>query len=58
MEWKEHVAWFAPISITKAAFVFIKYGRDLKDHPQLRSVVLSFTLISFLTAGIADSFGG
>jgi hypothetical protein len=32
MEWKEHVAWFAPISITLVAFVFIQYGRDLKNH--------------------------
>ena len=36
MEWKEYVAWFAPISITMVAVVFIKYGRDLKNHRQLR----------------------
>jgi len=24
MEWKEHIAWFAPISITMVAFVFVK----------------------------------
>jgi hypothetical protein len=29
MDWKEHVAWVAPISITMVAVVFIKYGRDL-----------------------------
>src|SRR5277367_2992167 len=34
MEWKEHVAWFAPISMTMVAFVFIKYGRDLTHHRQ------------------------
>src|SRR4029077_12358660 len=32
MEWKEHIAWFAPISITMVAFVFFKYGSDLKNH--------------------------
>ncbi|MGC2659781.1 MAG: hypothetical protein WA324_17620 [Bryobacteraceae bacterium] len=33
MEWKEHVAWFAPISITMVAFVFIRYGHDdLRKH--------------------------
>ena len=57
MEWKEHVAWFAPISITMVAFVFIRYGRDLKNHPQLRTTVLSFALASFIAAGIAGFFG-
>jgi len=37
MEWKEHVAWIAPISITMAAAVALQYGRDLKNHPQLRA---------------------
>jgi hypothetical protein len=57
MEWKEHVAWFAPISITMVAFVFIKYGRDLRNHPQLRAAVLSFAIASFVAAGIAGFFG-
>src|SRR5271170_5642730 len=46
MEWKEHVAWFAPISITMVAFVFIKYGRDLKNHRHLRAAVLCFAVAS------------
>jgi hypothetical protein len=57
MEWKEYVAWLAPISITMVAFVFIRYGRGLRDHRQLRAAVLCFTLISFLAAGIAGFFG-
>lgn len=57
MEWKEHVAWFAPISITMVAFVFIKYGRDLRNHRQLRSVVIGFAVAAFLSAGIAGFFG-
>src|SRR5665213_923119 len=57
MEWKEHIAWFAPISITMAAFVFIKYGRDLKNHRQLRAGMLSFALASFIAAGVAGFFG-
>src|ERR1700721_2290683 len=47
MGWKEHVAWFAPISITMAAFVFIRYGSDLKNHRQLRFAVLCFAESSF-----------
>jgi hypothetical protein len=57
MEWKEHAAWFAPISITLVAFVFIRYGRDLRNHKQLRVGVLSFTLASFVAAGVAGFFG-
>ncbi len=57
MEWKEHVAWFAPISITAVAFIFIKYGRDLKNHRHLRVGVLSFALASFVAAGAAGFFG-
>jgi hypothetical protein len=57
MEWKEHIAWFAPISITMVAFVFIKYGRDLKNHRQLRTAVFCFTLASFAAAGVAGFFG-
>ena len=57
MEWKEHIAWLVPISITMAAAVVIRYGRDLRNHPQLRAALLCFTLVSFLAAGIAGFFG-
>ena len=57
MEWKEHIAWFAPISITMVAFIVIKYGRDLKNHKQLRAGVLTFLLASFVSAGVAGFFG-
>ena len=57
MEWKEHVAWFAPISITMVAFVLIRYGQDLKNHRPLRMAVLSFAVASFVAAGIAGFFG-
>ncbi len=57
MEWKEHVAWFAPISITMVASVFIRYGRDLANHKHLRATVLAFAAASFIAAGIAGFFG-
>lgn len=57
MEWKEHIAWLAPITITMVAFVFLKYGRDLKNHKQLRAGVLAFFLASFVSAGVAGFFG-
>jgi uncharacterized membrane protein len=57
MEWKEHVAWLVPISITMVTFVFIRYGRELSNHRQLRSAVLGFATASFLAAGVAGFFG-
>jgi hypothetical protein len=57
MEWKEHVAWLVPISITAAAAVASRYGRNLRNHPQLRAAFLSFVLVSFLAGGIAGFFG-
>ena len=57
MEWKEHVAWLVPISISMAAAVFIQYGRNLKSHPQLRTAVLTFVWVSLFSAGVAGFFG-
>ena len=57
MEWKEHVAWLTPISITMAAAVALRYGRSLGSQPRLRAAVLGFTLVSFLAAGVAGFFG-
>jgi hypothetical protein len=57
MEWKEHVAWLAPISITMAWAVLKRYGAGLKNHPSLRNAVLCFVLVSMLAAGVAGFFG-
>jgi hypothetical protein len=58
MEWKEHVAWLAPISITMAAAVFYQYGaRGIREHPQLRRAVFCFVVVSFISASIAGLFG-
>jgi hypothetical protein len=57
MEWKEHVAWLVPISVTMAAAVFKRHGRNLKVQPELRMAVLSFMWTSLIAAGIAGFFG-
>jgi len=57
MEWKEHVAWFAPIAISMAAAVAIQYGRELRRHRPIRNAILCFTAASLLAAGIAGFFG-
>jgi hypothetical protein len=57
MEWKEHVAWIVPIAITMAAFIAIRYARDLRDHPQLRFALRGFVAASLVAAAIAGFFG-
>jgi uncharacterized membrane protein len=57
MEWKEHVAWFAPIAITMVAYVFIKYGSNLSKYRQVRNAALTFTVVAFVAAAIAGTFG-
>ena len=57
MEWKEHVAWLIPITITMAAGVVARYGSDLRNHPRLRVAVLGAVLFSFVSAGLAGFWG-
>lgn len=57
MEWKEHVAWLAPIAFTMIAYLFTKQRQAIKKHPQIREAILTFTLTGFAAAGIAGFFG-
>jgi hypothetical protein len=57
MEWKEHVAWLAPIAMTMVAYVFWKYGPALNRMRHVRGAVLTFTVIAFIATGIAGAFG-
>jgi len=57
MEWKEHVAWFAPIVMTMVAYVFLKYGSDLAKDRQVRNIVFAFGVAAFMAAAIAGLFG-
>lgn len=57
MEWKEHVAWLVPITITMAAVIVARYGRDLRNHPRLRSAVFGAVLFSFASSAIAGFWG-
>jgi hypothetical protein len=57
MEWKEHVAWLAPVLATAVAFIVIRYWSRLANQPQIcRALIVVFTL-AFVTAGIAGAFG-
>jgi len=57
MEWKEHIAWFAPILATVVAFLVWKYGRELPHDDKLRRMVIVLFVLAFAAAGIAGLFG-
>ncbi len=57
MEWKEYIAWIAPIAMTTVAYVLTKYRLSIREHPQVRTTVLAFALVAFGAAGVAGFFG-
>jgi hypothetical protein len=57
MEWKEHVAWFAPFLATAVAFAVAYYGVQLARRGDIRRAVLVFFVLAFVAAGIAGLFG-
>ena len=57
MEWKEHIAWIAPMLATVAAFLVLYYGSALARHRTLRNLALGFFVAAFATAAIAGLFG-
>jgi len=57
MEWKEHVAWIAPIAMTMVAYVYGKYGVQLGRFASLRKSVLVFAVAAFVATGAAGAFG-
>ena len=57
MEWKEHVAWLAPIALTMVTYVFAKYGPALSRQRGIRTAVLTFSIVAFIAAGVAGAFG-
>ena len=57
MEWKENIAWFAPIMMTMVAYVYWKYGRGMNRHRVMRATVLGFAAAAFIATGVAGVFG-
>jgi hypothetical protein len=57
MEWKEHIAWIAPMLATAVAYIVIRYGLRLANMPKVRQAVLPLFIIAFAAAGIAGLFG-
>ncbi len=57
MEWKEHVAWLAPIAITMIAYVVMKYKRSVLQQRGKRTAVLTFAAAAFLSTAVAGVCG-
>ena len=57
MEWKEHVAWLAPIAATIVAFLVTYYGPRLAKHPEIRRAAMTFFAVAFFAACAAGAFG-
>jgi hypothetical protein len=57
MEWKEHVAWVAPIAATVVAYVIAVYGPQLIKEPKIRKSLMTFFVVAFTTAAAAGVLG-
>jgi hypothetical protein len=57
MEWKEHIAWLAPIFATTAAFIVAYYGLKLAKQGRIRRLTITLFVIAFGTAAVAGILG-
>jgi hypothetical protein len=57
MEWKEHVAWIAPVLATSVAIVVFYYGAQLVREPKIRQALIVLFTIAFAAAAVAGIFG-
>ena len=57
MEWKEHVAFLAPIAATVVAFVVSYYGPQLARKVGERRAVMIFFIVAFVATAVAGMFG-
>lgn len=57
MEWKEHVAWIAPMLATSAAFLVVYYGTRIAAASRIRRVAIWLFVMAFLVAAVAGLLG-
>ena len=57
MEWKEHIAWIAPILATVVAVIVAYYGVQLIKHQRLRMALMVLFTLAFASAAVAGLFG-
>lgn len=56
-EWKEHVAWIAPILSTVVVFIVFYYGAGLIKNDRARKIAMAMLSASFVIAAIAGALG-
>jgi hypothetical protein len=57
MEWKEHIAWLAPMFATAAAFMVLYYRDDLIKNQTVRKIAMALFIGAFGVAVIAGVLG-
>lgn len=57
MEWKEHVAFFAPIAITLVAYLVWRYRGDMRHFPLVRRAATVFATMALFATLVAGFFG-
>jgi hypothetical protein len=57
MEWKEHVAWAAPLLATAVVFIVTCYGAQLATRNDLRKAATLFFVLSFVASVIGSVLG-
>jgi Ni,Fe-hydrogenase I cytochrome b subunit len=57
MEWKEHIAWAAPLFATAVVFIVACYGAQLATRNDLRRAAMVFLFLSFVSSIIGSVLG-
>jgi hypothetical protein len=57
MEWKEHIAWIAPLLATAAAFMVLYYREDLVKNSLAKRIAITLFIGAFVCAAIAGILG-
>jgi hypothetical protein len=57
MEWKEHIAWIAPMLATAAALIVLYYRADLIKNQTARKIAMGLFIAAFAVATIAGVLG-
>jgi hypothetical protein len=57
MEWKEDVAFLAPIAVTAVVYVLTRYRETVLRDSLLRRTIMAFSVATIAAAGIAAAVG-
>ena len=57
MEWKEHIAWAAPLLATAVVFIVTAYGAGLAARNDLRRAAMVLFVLSFVATVVGSVLG-